>query len=193
MNDRQPRPPRIAMKSLAWTSALIVLAATPGCQGEKQPNPTGSAATARKNVTEIEPSLATFAPKAGQTIYVPVYTSVSVSDRPHNFNLAINLSVRNTDQKAPIILKSVRYIDDDGTPVREFTPKPLKVGPLASAHFYVNESDNSGGRGACFLIDWIADQPVTDAMVESVMVGTANTQGVSFTCNGRVLTDIRHP
>lgn len=183
----------MTMSTIKWSVALVSLAALAACTGEASKEPPGSARIARKNIQEVEPATAAFPPKAGQTIYIPVYSSVSISDRPHNFNLAINVTFRNTDPKSPVILKSARYFDGDGTLVREFTPRPIRVGPLASADFFVNESDKAGGRGACFVIDWIADQPVADALAESVMVGTANTQGVSFSCAGHVVSDLRRP
>ena len=55
--------------------------------------------------------------------------------------------------------------------------------------FFVKESDTSGGVSASFLVEWVAEQAVTAPVVESVMIGTASTQGISFTCPGRVLSD----
>lgn len=185
--------PSKAARILATAGSLIASAMLPACGGAGRSDRPEATSATRKNVQEVDPAAVAFTPKAGQTIYVPVYSAVSISDRPHVFNLAINLSIRNTDLKRPIVLKSARYYDDGGTLVQEFAPRPLKIGALASVHFYVGESDKAGGRGACFLVDWVAEDSVTDALAESVMVGTANTQGVSFTNPGHVLSDLRRP
>lgn len=181
------------MKTTRWSLTLVSLAVLTACDSQPGPNELGVRNGSRKNVQEVEPGAVAFTPKAGQTIYVPAYLSVSISDNPHLFNLAINLSFRNTDQNAAVFVKSVRYYDGDGTLVRDHAPRPLRVGPLASVDFFIKESDKAGGQSACFLVDWIAETAVTDPIVEAVMIGTANTQGVSFTCQGRVLTDRQHP
>lgn len=181
------------MKTITWSLTLASLAVLTACDAQPGPNDLGVRVGARKKIQEVEPATVAFSPKAGQTIYVPAYSSVSISDNPHVFNLAINLSFRNTDQDATVIVKSVRYYDGDGTLVRNYTPRPIRIGPLASVDFFIKESDKAGGQSACFLVDWIAEDAVTDPIVEAVMIGTANTQGVSFTCQGHVLTDLRHP
>ena len=193
MADSRSLSPMKTTRALAAAGSLIVSVMLPACGGAGQQDRSGNSSATRKNIQEVDPGAVAFTPKAGQTIYVPVYSAVSISDRPHVFNLAINLSIRNTDLKRPIVLKSARYYDDGGTLVQEFAPRPLKIGALASVHFYVGESDKAGGRGACFLVDWVAEDSVTDALAESVMVGTANTQGVSFTNPGHVLSDLRRP
>jgi hypothetical protein len=67
--------------------------------------------------------------------------------------------------------------------------RPLRVESLAAVEFFVKESDTSGGISASFLVEWLSEKPATSPVVESVMVGTASAQGISFTCPGRVLTD----
>jgi hypothetical protein len=36
------------------------------------------------------------------------------------------------------------------------------------------------GSGAKFLVHWRADQPVSEPIVESIMIGTQMQQGISF-------------
>jgi hypothetical protein len=168
---------------------LIVFAS---CNPRNPPVGAGAAAgKARNGVVEIEPGEAPANAAAGQTIYVPAYSSIYTANRPSEFPLAVTLSVRNTDASQPIVLASVRYFDHDGRLVRDFLKKPLRVAPLASKDFFVKESDTSGGLSASFLVEWVAEREVTAPVVESVMVSTASTQGVSFVCAGRVLKDRR--
>ena len=48
----------------------------------------------------------------------------------------------------------------------------------------MDEQDKSGGLGANFLVEWVAEQPVYGPVVEAVMIGTAGTQAISFVSTG---------
>ena len=61
---------------------------------------------------------------------------------------------------------------------------------MASAEFFVKESDTRGGVSASFLVEWVAEQSVSDPLVETVMIGTASTQGVSFAYRGPELLPV---
>ena len=125
----------------------------------------------------------------GQTIYVPAYSAIATADRSQVYQLAITLSVRNTDRDTPIVIEAARYHGQDGVLVRELVARPLRLAPLAAAQFFVPERDTSGGTAACFLVDvgWAADRDVSGPVAEAVMVGTRGNQGISVTCPGRVV------
>jgi hypothetical protein len=176
------------MNKTRLLSAAAVLAALVSCNREQPGEVHTAGLKNRKSVIEIEP-LPSERVIAGQTVYVPVYSSVLTSDRAHRFNLAVTLSVRNTDPTHSIVIVAVRYYDDDGHLIRDYLKKPLQIGPMASIEFFVTENDTSGGVSASFVVEWVADQSVNAPVVESVMIGIASTQGVSFTCPGRVLKD----
>lgn len=129
--------------------------------------------------------------KFGQTIYVPVYSHVAVGDRAQPYALAITLSARNTDSSQRITILSARYFDGAGKMVRNFVMQPVELGPMAAFDFFVEESNEDAGSAASFLVEWVAGTPTSDPIVEAVMVGTRNQQGVSFTSTGRVLNDRR--
>lgn len=143
----------------------------------------------RLGVKAVPSGSASFRPVAGQTIYVPAYSSIYSSSSARPFALAVTLSVRNTDRDRPIRLSSVRYYDGDGTQVRDYLKGPLQIAPMASMEFFVKENDARGGMSASFLVDWVADHAVSSPVVETIMIGTARTQGISFVGAGRVLKD----
>jgi hypothetical protein len=155
--------------------------------------PAADVSKPRAGGTEINPPSGGFRPVAGQTVYVPAYSSVLTSDNAENFRLAVTLSIRNTDRAHAIIVTSARYYDHDGKAVRDYLKKPLRIGPLAAVELFVRERDTSGGVSASFLVEWLSEQPVTAPVIESVMIGTGSTQGISFTSPGRVLTDRTRP
>jgi hypothetical protein len=123
-----------------------------------------------------------------QRIYVPVYSHILTSDDARPYNLAVTLSVRNTDDARPIVVNLVRYHDQDGRLVRDYLKTPRKLAPLASIDFFVKENDTSGGSSASFLVEWFAEERVSDPVVEAVMIGTSGTQGISFISPGRVVS-----
>lgn len=122
-----------------------------------------------------------------RTVYVPAYSHILTSDDARPYNLAVTLSVRNTDPARPIVVGSVRYYDRDGRPVRQYVKRPLRLAPMAAVDFFVAEGDTAGGSSASFLVEWSAEGRVSGPVIEAVMIGTAGTQGISFVSPGRPL------
>ncbi len=127
----------------------------------------------------------------GQTVYVAVYSHIYSGDREHPFDLTATLSIRNTDAKHSISLVSVDYYDTDGKMLLRYLKEPLQLRPLGSARYIIRESDRSGGSGAKFLVKWTSDMPVNVPLIESIMIGTKNQQGISFSSRGQVITEDR--
>ncbi|WP_442509031.1 DUF3124 domain-containing protein [Novipirellula sp. SH528] len=127
-------------------------------------------------------------PVQGQTLYVPAYSHIfHQSGEPRL--LTVTLSARNTDRKNDIVLTSVRYYDTSGKERRSLVEKPLRLGPLASTEFVIEQKDKSGGSGASFIVEWMSGQPVNVPVVETVMIDTSNTQGISFVRSATVLEE----
>jgi hypothetical protein len=124
---------------------------------------------------------------SGQTIYVPIYSHIYTRDKSRVINLAATLSIRNTDAQNPIRINSARYYDTNGSLVKEYVDRPLRLAPMASTDFVVAEDDTSGGVGANFIVEWGASVEVTEPVVEAVMISTASQQGISFVSVGRVI------
>jgi hypothetical protein len=124
----------------------------------------------------------------GQTVYVPVYSHIYHHNNPRNaVNLSATLSIRNTDAEHAIIITAVRYFDSEGEMIRQDITEPSKLGPLASVSFFVAANDVSGGAGANFLVDWVAETAVSEPVIEAVMISTSSSQGISFVSPGRVV------
>lgn len=125
---------------------------------------------------------------AGQTIYVPAYSEVFVGQEERTTPLAVTLAVHNTDLDAPIIVRSVRYFNTDGLLVRNYIETPLEIPPLATSGFLVAENDREGGWGANFVVEWVAEEPVYEPVIEAIMVSTQGAQGISMISTGRVIS-----
>ena len=124
-----------------------------------------------------------------QTVYVPLYSHIYADERYKDkpFNLTATLSIRNTDPIHGLTLKRVDYYDSQGKLLKNYLDKPLTIAPLASTRYIVQESENEGGSGAKFIVGWSAQQPVSDPIIESIMIGTKLQQGISFLSRGRVI------
>jgi hypothetical protein len=122
------------------------------------------------------------------SIYVPIYSAIYYEDRRRTLELAATLSVRNTDMKNSIILRSVDYYSTDGKLVKKYLTSPVELGPMSTADFIVARTDVSGGAGANFIVDWLASKAVSAPIAEAVMVSTGSSQSISFVSRGETVT-----
>ena len=125
----------------------------------------------------------------GQTVYVPVYSHIYIGVKGLTYDLAISLSIRNIDPVASITVVSVDYHDAKGKLVREHLKNPIHVAPLASADFFVSETDSTGGLGASFIVKWKSAVKVNVPIIEGIMAGTKSGQGISFSSRGKAIKD----
>ena len=177
------------------TGAGLVLSATvlfAACQKNYDSDSTvrfaGRKGTPQPGVSQVAPGVRG-EPVAGQSIFVPAYGSVSIGEKAGRFGLGITLSVRNSDRKESIVVESVDYRDAGGQIVRRFVEAPLRIAPMAVFEIFVGEKDVVGGAASSFLVEWTADRAVSAPIAETVMIGTAGTQGISFTSRGVVISE----
>jgi hypothetical protein len=121
----------------------------------------------------------------GQTIYVPAYSHIYSGNKEHPFLLAVTLSIRNIDPKHPIEITVVDYYETQGKRLNKYLNESKILNPMESLRYIIPERDKSGGSGANFIVEWKSDKSVNAPIVESVMIGAQNQQGVSFTSRGR--------
>ena len=123
----------------------------------------------------------------GQIIYVPAYSHIYIGNRETPFLLTVTLSIRNIDPNHQIKITLVDYYETQGKLLKKYVEKPATLNPLESLRYVVPERDKAGGSGANFIVEWKSDKFVNPPIVESIMIGTQNQQGVSFTSRGRVI------
>lgn len=127
----------------------------------------------------------------GQTLYVPAYSHIYIQDAQRSMNLATTLSIRNASPRSPITLSAIDYYDSNGNRVRTYLDTTRTLSPLASTYVVVEVDDIRGGVGANFIVQWHTDEPVHPPIVETVMITTESTQGISFRSTARVLYEKR--
>ncbi|ADD68401.1 conserved hypothetical protein [Denitrovibrio acetiphilus DSM 12809] len=124
-----------------------------------------------------------------QTVYVPAYSHIYVGPKVSPFELSVTLSIRNTNAAEPISVSVADYYNSDGKLIKQFIDKTIILKPFATVSYKVSEYDKTGGSGANFLVKWHADKEVHPPVIESVMIGTRSSQGISFTSRGVVIED----
>jgi hypothetical protein len=125
----------------------------------------------------------------GETVYIPVYSHIYSGNREKPFYLAATLSIRNTDLKYSITLVGIDYYDTKGKLLKSYIDKPVIIPPLGTERYIIKESDKAGGSGANFIVHWKSDHNVNHPLMESIMIGTKNQQGLSFTSRGRTVVE----
>ncbi len=121
----------------------------------------------------------------GQILYVPAYSHIYSGNRERPFLLTVTLSIRNVDPKHQIKIILVDYYETQGKLLKKHIDKPIALNSLESLRYVIPEKDKSGGSGANFIIEWRSDKFVNPPIVESIMIGTQSTQGISFTSRGQ--------
>lgn len=125
----------------------------------------------------------------GQTVYAPAYSFVYYGDKARTFNLTTTLAIRNTDATHAIVLTSVDYYDSNGKLVKNYLKSPLEIPPLASTSYLVEESDVRGGATPSFIVMWKTATEVIAPLIETIMIGAASMQGISFVSPSRVIKE----
>ncbi len=124
-----------------------------------------------------------------QTVYVPAYSHIYHGNKEHPLDLAVTLSIRNTDPAHSITVVSAEYFNSDGKRIRGYLEGELKLGAMSSTRYVVQESDQSGGSGANFIVRWKSDVKVTEPIIETIMISTRTQQGISFTSRGQAIKE----
>ena len=120
-----------------------------------------------------------------QSVYVPAYSSLVGSGGQARLDLAVTLSVRNTSATLPLVVERIDYYDTAGNLVQHYVPATVAVRPFGTIEILIPTDDIRGGTGANFIVDWGATQPISEPVIETVMVGSSGTRGFAFISPGR--------
>lgn len=172
-----------ARRFLALAAAALLLGCSGAEDGDRSPPDEAPAG----EVGDVAAAAAadTFAAADSGIVYVPDYSHIYHGSDLRRFELTTTLSIRNTDPDRSLTLTSVRYYNTEGELDRRFLEEPRRLGPLGTVEFMVAEHDTRGGSGANFIVEWSAERPVSEPVIESVMISTRSGQGLSFTSRGQ--------
>nr|WP_249159078.1 DUF3124 domain-containing protein [Bradyrhizobium tropiciagri] len=119
------------------------------------------------------------------SFYVPVYSSVSMSQGKLRADFSVTLSVHNTSETKPLVLKRIAYFDTAGKMVESYLKSPVALKPFATVEVSIATSDVRGGTGANFVVDWAAAGEIAEPVTEALMVGSVGPGHYAFITQGR--------
>jgi hypothetical protein len=147
-----------------------------------------------QDIAKRFPSSLTEVPKGSLpvkgSIYVPAYSSVSLSYGRARADFSVTLSIHNVSADRPLVLTRVAYFDTSGSLVQNFMTAPVALKPFATVHVFIPVTDIRGGTGANFAVDWAAEGRIAEPTVEALMLGTMGNASYSFISQGRPISKV---
>jgi hypothetical protein len=119
------------------------------------------------------------------SFYVPVYSSVSMSQGKLRADFSVTLSVHNASETRALVLKRIAYFDTAGKMVESYLKSPVALKPFSTVEVFIPTSDVRGGTGANFVVDWAAVGEIAEPAVEALMVGGIGAGHYAFISQGR--------
>jgi len=126
------------------------------------------------------------------SFYVPVYSSVSMSQGKLRGDFSVTLSVHNASETKPLVLKRIAYFDTVGKMVESYLKAPIALKPFSTVEVFVAATDVRGGTGANFVVDWAAAGEIAEPAVEALMVGSVGNGHYAFISQGRPIKIIKN-
>ena len=117
--------------------------------------------------------------------YVPVYSSVSMSQGKLRADFSVTLSIHNASETRPLVLRRIAYFDTSGKMVENHLKAPVALKPFSTVEVFVPTTDVRGGTGANFVVDWAAAGEIAEPVVEALMVGGVGSGHYAFISQGR--------
>jgi Protein of unknown function (DUF3124) len=119
--------------------------------------------------------------------YVPVYSSVSISQGKVRADFSVTLSIHNASEMRPLVLRRIAYFDTNGKMVESYLKAPVALKPFSTIEVFVPTTDVRGGTGANFVVDWSATGEIAEPVVEALMFGGLGSGHYAFISQGRPL------
>ena len=122
--------------------------------------------------------------------YLPVYSSVSMSQGKLRADFSVTLSVHNASETRPLVLTRIAYYDTAGKLVESYLKSPIALKPFSTIEVFIASTDVRGGTGANFVVDWAATGEIAEPAVEALMVGSLGPGHYAFISQGRPIKPI---
>ena len=124
------------------------------------------------------------------TFYVPVYSSVSMSQGKARADFSVTLSVHNASETRPLVIRRIAYFDTSGKLVETYLKAPVAMKPFATIEVFIPATDVRGGTGANSVVDWAAAGEVAGPVIEALMISSVGSGHYAFISQGRPLRSV---
>jgi hypothetical protein len=173
--------PHIAVAALAITACVSLFLS--GARAE-------SAVSVEKSFAGSLTAMPADALSVSGSFYVPVYSSVWLSQGKLRADFSVTLSVHNASETRPLVLKRIAYFDTAGRQVEGYLKSPIALKPFSTVEVSIAVSDVRGGTGANFVVDWAATGEIAEPVVEALMVGDVGAAHYAFISQGRPIRSV---
>ncbi|NBS01667.1 MAG: DUF3124 domain-containing protein [Rhizobiales bacterium] len=116
--------------------------------------------------------------------YLPLYSSVALGGGSTTVHLGANVTLRNISTDQPLVVTSARYFDRAGELVTELATQAFTLKPMATIEVFIPITEQSvglrGGRGGSILLEWAAQGPVPEPIMEALVLGSSGPASFSF-------------
>jgi hypothetical protein len=119
------------------------------------------------------------------SFYIPVYSSVSMSQGKTRADFSVTLSIHNASETRPLVLRRIAYFDTAGKMVESYLKEAVALKPFSMVEVFVPTADVRGGTGANFVVDWAAAGEIAEPVVEALMFGGLGSGHYAFISQGR--------
>jgi hypothetical protein len=169
-----PRRDLVAALLLTITASCVQAQGSPATTPSLPPVPTPTALYPGSGTASSYSSPSGVALYSWQSLYLPIHSHLyhgeinARTGKPAETLVSAHVSIRNTDPRASLQVTSARYYNTEGKLLREFLSRPQSVAPLGTYELFVPRTDTSGGSGANFIIEWVAERPINAPLVEAL-------------------------
>ncbi|WP_172826942.1 DUF3124 domain-containing protein [Flammeovirga sp. SJP92] len=126
-----------------------------------------------------------------ETRYVSAYSNLYYRSAKTNAYCTVVLSIRNTSLTESIYVDKVDYYDSYGELLSKFVMDTNKLRPLETREFVVEYSDQEGGSGANFIVNYGAQSELKDLpIIEAVSIGHVGNNGFAITSPSKVISSL---
>lgn len=119
------------------------------------------------------------------TTYLSVYSQIYSRSEHSTHDLTVTVSMRNTSATDSVYILKADYYNTHGKLIRTYFNQPIYLLPMETVEIVIDEEDKEGGTGANFIFEWKSPNENNEPLFEAVMISTSNSQGLSFTTQGK--------
>ncbi len=123
--------------------------------------------------------------KVTKKSYIPAYSHIYISHgKP--IEMAITLSLRNTDAKNNLKIDKIFYYNTQGKLIRKYLNEGLTLKPLETKEIFIKWNDVEGGSGANFIVEYQQAPLSSRPIFETIMAATSeNKESFVFSSRGK--------
>ena len=118
------------------------------------------------------------------TIYVPIYSDIYVDEQHQKTLLAATLSIRNISYNDSLFISKIDYFSTEGVLVRSYIKHTISLPPMGTVDYVIEKDDDTGGRGANFIVCLNSKEKEIEALVQAVMIGRFSNKSFAFSTDG---------